>query len=75
MKTIKGAINKVRMLKFRNFRPNSLPVRARKLLAKPSTHPPPPPTPSTSVWIWLFKEDMTEIYFVTYYQSKNHKQR
>ena len=28
-----------------------------------------------SVRILLFKEDMTEIYFVNYYQSKNHKQR
>ena len=34
------------------------------------THLPPH---STSVRIVFFKEDMTEIYFANYYQSKNHK--
>ena len=30
------------------------------------------PSPSTSVRILFFKEDMTEIYFVNYCQSKKH---
>ena len=33
------------------------------------------PPSRTSVRMLFFKEDMTEINFVNYYQSKNHKQR
>ena len=34
-----------------------------------------PLPPSLNVWILFFKEDVTEIYVVNYYQSKNQKKR
>ena len=61
-------IHKVRTLRFRNLRASlssytCLYVFSLHLLR-----------PSTSVRILLFKEDVKEIYFLNYYQSKKHKQ-
>ena len=64
-----GVIHKVRTLRFRNSRPPLPPVRAHTLLAYT------PYPPSTSVRLVFFKEDITEINFANYYQSKNHKHR
>ena len=63
-----GVIYKVRTLRFRNFRP---PLCSCTCTCAFSLHPLPS---STSEQTIFFKEDMTEIYFENYYQSKSHKQ-
>ena len=64
-----GVIHKVRTLKLCNFRPPTLtPCTCTCTFI---LHP---LLPSTNVQILSIKEDMTEIYFLNYYQSKNHKQ-
>ena len=63
--TLLGVIQKVRTVRFRNFRrPSPLYLHIRCSLPF-----------STSVRIVFFKEDMTKIYLANYYKSKNLKKR
>ena len=62
--SLRGVIHELDTLRFGNFRIPFPTVQTHTL--------PPSPSPSTSLRILNFKEGMTEIYFVNYYQSKNH---
>ena len=63
--TLLGVIQKVRTVRFRNFRrPSPLYLHIRCSLPF-----------STSVRVVFFKEDMTKIYLANYYKSKNLKKR
>ena len=62
-----GVIHKVSELRFPNFRPPSPCTCTYAFCLQPLS-----PPPSMSVRISFFKEDMTIIYFVNYYQPKNH---
>ena len=57
------------MLRSRNFRP---PFPNCTCTNDFILHP---LAPSMSIPISISKEDMAEMYFVNYYESKNHKQR
>ena len=62
--SLREVIHELDTLRFGNFRLPFSTVETHTL--------PPSPSPSKSLRILNFKEGMTEIYFVNYYQSKNH---
>ena len=64
---VQGAIHKVRPLKFCNL-DSPPPIRPHTLLTYS-------PFPLVRVYGYYFLKEIWQIYFVNYYQSKNHKQR